>query len=129
MAQEPIDQKKLFVQTMLIAMVIWLLLLMGWVYLTRPPVSDKKPEQLVAEIEKLRADKDYVEAMRRCHELSSRFQGTEYGALGLLLEAQIYYEDKKDSQEALNTLRRLEEFYPHTQVYRTQGRALQEKVE
>ncbi|MEN3001063.1 MAG: membrane protein insertase YidC [Armatimonadota bacterium] len=129
MAQEPIDQKKLFVQTMLIAMVIWLLLLMGWVYLTQPPVSDKKPEQLVEEIKKLRADKDYVEAMRRCHELSSRFQGTEYGALGLLLEAQIYYENKKDPQEALNTLRRLEEFYPHTQVYRAQGRALQEKVE
>jgi len=48
MAQEPIDQKKLFVQTMLIAMVIWLLLLMGWSYFARPPVSDKPPEQLVA---------------------------------------------------------------------------------
>jgi YidC/Oxa1 family membrane protein insertase len=129
MAQEPIDQKKLFVQTMLIAMVIWLLLLMGWSYFARPPVSDKPPEQLVAEIEKLRADKDYVEAMRRCHELSSRFQGTEYAALGLLLEARIYYEDKKDAHQAFNALRRLEEFYPHTQVYRTQGRTLQEKVE
>jgi len=129
MAQEPVDQKKLFVQTMLIAMVIWLLLLMGWSYFARPPVSDKKPEELVAEVQKLRADKDYVEAVRRCHELSSRFQGTEYGALGLLLEARIYYEDKKDSHEAFNALRRLEEFYSHTQVYRTQGRTLQEKVE
>ncbi|GBC92692.1 Membrane protein insertase YidC 2 [bacterium HR15] len=129
MAQEPVDQKKLFIQTMLIAMMLWLLLLMGWSYFTRAPVSDKKPEQIVAEIEKLRADKDYVEAIRRCQELVNRFQGTEYGALGLLLEARIYYEDKKDSREAFNALRRLEEFYPHTQVYRTQGRALQEKVE
>jgi YidC/Oxa1 family membrane protein insertase len=129
MAQEPIDQKKLFVQTMLIAMVIWLLLLMGWSYFARPPVSDKPPEQIVAEIEKLRADKDYAEAVRRCQELSSRFQGTEYAALGLLLEARIYYEDKKDAHQAFNVLRRLEEFYPHTQIYRTQGRALQQKVE
>jgi len=129
MAQEPIDQKKLFIQTMLIAMVLWLLLLMGWSYFARPPVSDKKPEQLVAEVQKLRADKDYVEAIRRCQELTSRFQGTEYGALGLLLEARIYYEDKKDSHEAFNALRRLEEFYAHTQVYRTEGRALQQRVE
>jgi YidC/Oxa1 family membrane protein insertase len=129
MAQEPIDQKKLFLQTMLIAMVIWLLLLMGWSYFARPPVSDKPPDQIVSEIEKLRADKDYAEAVRRCQELNSRFQGTEYAALGLLLEARIYYEDKKDAHQAFHALRRLEEFYPHTQVYRMQGRALQQKVE
>ncbi len=129
MAQEPIDQKKLFLQTLVIATMIWLLIIIGWSALHRPPVSNKPPEQIIAEIQKLRADKDYVEAMRRCQELTQRFSGTEYAALGLLLEARIYYDDQKNSHEAFNVLRRLEEFYPHTQVYRTQGRELQRKIE
>jgi YidC/Oxa1 family membrane protein insertase len=114
---------------MLIAMVIWLLVLMGWSYLSRPPVSDKKPDEIIAEVQKLRADKDYVEAIRRCQELITRFQGTEYAARGLLLEAQIYYEDKKNPQEAHNALRRLEELYGQTEVYRREGYTLQAKVE
>ena len=35
--QEPIDQRKLFTQTLIISMIIWLLVLMGWSYFSRPP--------------------------------------------------------------------------------------------
>ncbi len=126
--QEPIDQRKLFLQTFLIATVIWLILFMGWAYFSRPSVSDKPPDQIVLEIEKLRAEKDYVEAVRRAQELTHRFQGSEYGALGILLEAKIYYEDQNNPREAFNRLRQLEELYPHTKVYQNEGRALFEKV-
>ena len=126
--QEPIDQRKLFTQTLIISMIIWLLVLMGWSYFSRPPVSDQPPDAIVREIEKLRAEKDYVEATRRAQELATRYRGAEYGALGILLEAQIFYEDKQDAREAYNRLRQLEELYPHTKVYREQGRPLLEKV-
>jgi outer membrane protein assembly factor BamD (BamD/ComL family) len=126
--QEPIDQRKLFTQTLVISMVIWLLVLMGWSYFSRPPVSDKPPDEIVREIEKLRAEKDYVEASRRAQELASRYRGAEFGALGILLEAQIFYEDKQDAREAYNRLRQLEELYPNTKVYQEQGRPLLDKV-
>ncbi|MFN3690801.1 MAG: membrane protein insertase YidC, partial [Fimbriimonadales bacterium] len=83
---------------------------------------------MAAEIEQLRAEKDYVEASRRAQELASRYRGTEYGALGILLEAKIYYEDKQEPREAYNRLRQLEELYPNTQVYREQGLPLLEQV-
>ncbi|MCS7273102.1 MAG: membrane protein insertase YidC [Fimbriimonadales bacterium] len=126
--QEPIDQRKLFVQTFVIATLIWLILFFGWMYFTLPPASDKPPNEIVAEIEKLRAEKDYVEAVRRAQELTRRFQGSEYGALGILLEAKIYYEDQNDPREAFNRLRQLEELYPHTKVYKEQGRPLLDQV-
>jgi YidC/Oxa1 family membrane protein insertase len=126
--QEPIDQRKLFTQTLIISMIIWLLVLMGWSYFSRPPVSDKPPDAIVREIEKLRADKDYVEATRRAQELATRYRGAEYGALGILLEAKIFYEDKQDAREAYNRLRQLEELYPNTKVYQEQGRPLLDKV-
>jgi hypothetical protein len=126
--QEPIDQRKLFTQTLVISMVIWLLVLMGWSYFSRPPVSDKPPDEVVREIEKLRAEKDYVEASRRAQELATRYRGAEYGALGILLEAKIFYEDKQDAREAYNRLRQLEELYPNTKIYQEQGRPLLDKV-
>jgi YidC/Oxa1 family membrane protein insertase len=126
--QEPIDQRKLFTQTLVISMIIWLLVLMGWSYFSRPPVSDKPPDEIVREIEKLRAEKDYVEATRRAQELASRYRGAEFGALGILIEAQIFYEDKQDAREAYNRLRQLEELYPNTKVYQEQGRPLLDKV-
>ncbi|MDW8105986.1 MAG: YidC/Oxa1 family membrane protein insertase [Armatimonadota bacterium] len=126
--QEPIDQRKLFVQTFVIATLIWLILFLGWAYFTLPPASDKPPNEIVAEIEKLRAEKDHVEAVRRAQELTRRFQGSEYGALGILLEAKIYYEDQNDPREAFNRLRQLEELYPHTKVYKEQGRPLLDQV-
>ncbi|MFQ3611417.1 MAG: membrane protein insertase YidC [Fimbriimonadales bacterium] len=129
MAQQPeIDQKKLFTQTLIISMVIWLVFIMGWSYFSRPPVSDKPAEEVVQEIEKLRVEKDYAEALRRAQELTTRFGGTENGALGLLLEAKIFYEDKQDAREAYNRLRKLEEFYPHTKIYQEQGKPLIEQV-
>lgn len=129
MAQQPdIDQRKLFTQTLIFSMIIWLLVLMGWSYFSKPPVSNKPPEQIIQEIQKLRADKDYVEASRLAQELATRFRGTEMGAMGLLLEAQIFYEDKKQTREAFNRLRQMEEFYAHTRVFREQGRPLYEKV-
>ncbi len=129
MAQpDPIDQRKLFTQTLVVSMIIWLLVIMGWSYFSRPPVSDKQPEQIVAEIEQLRAEKDYVEASRRAQELATRYRGAEFGALGILLEAKIYYEDKQDAREAYNRLRQLEELYPNTQVYKEQGLPLLEQV-
>ena len=129
MAQpDPIDQRKLFTQTLVISMIIWLILIMGWSYFSRPPVSDKPPDQVIAEIEKLRAEKDYVEASRRAQELANRYRGTEYGALGILLEAKIYYEDKNEPREAYNRLRQLEELYPNTKVYKEQGLPLLEQV-
>ncbi len=129
MAQQPdIDQRKLFTQTLIISMIIWLMVLMGWSYLSKPPVSDKPPEQIIQEIETLRADKDYVEASRRAQELATRFRGTEWGAMGLLLEARIFYEDKKEPREAFNRLRQMEEFYAHTRVFQAQGRPLYQKV-
>ncbi len=129
MAQQPeIDQKKLFTQTLIISMVIWLIFIMGWSYFARPPVSDKPAEEIVQEIDKLRQDKDYAEALRKAQELSTRFGGSENGALGLLLEAKIFYVDKQDAREAYNRLRRLEEFYPHTRVYQEEGRELIEQV-
>ncbi len=129
MAQQPeIDQKKLFTQTLIISMVIWLIFIMGWSYFARPPVSDKPAEEIVQEIDKLRQDKDYAEALRKAQELSTRFGGSENGALGLLLEAKIFYVDKQDAREAYNRLRRLEEFYPHTRVYQEEGRKLIEEV-
>lgn len=129
MAQQPeIDQRKLFTQTLIISMVIWLLVLMGWSYLSKPPVSTQPPEQVIQEIEKLRADKDYVEASRRAQEIATRFRGTEMGAMGLLLEAKIFYEDRKEPREAFNRLRQMEEFYAHTKVFQEQGRPLYQKV-
>lgn len=126
--QEPIDQRKLFTQTLIISMIIWLLVIMGWSYFSRPTVSDKQPDQIVAEIEQLRAEKDYVEASRRAQELATRYRGAEFGALGILLEAKIFYEDKQDAREAYNRLRQLEELYPNTQVYKEQGLPLLEQV-
>ncbi|MCS6923113.1 MAG: tetratricopeptide repeat protein [Fimbriimonadales bacterium] len=126
--QDPIDQRKLFTQTLVISMIIWLLVLLGWSYFSRPPVSDKQPEQIVAEVAQLRAEKDYVEATRRAQELATRYRGTEYGALGILLEAEIFYKDKQDAREAYNRLRQLEELYPNTKVYREQGLPLLEQV-
>jgi predicted negative regulator of RcsB-dependent stress response len=35
--QEPIDQRKLFTQTLVISMIIWLLVLMGWSYFRARP--------------------------------------------------------------------------------------------
>ncbi len=126
--QEPIDQRKLFTQTLVISMIIWLLVIMGWSYFSRPPVSDKQPEQIVKEIEQLRAEKDYVEASRRAQELATRYRGAEFGALGILLEAKIFYEDRQDPREAYNRLRQLEELYPNTQVYKEQGLPMLEQV-
>ncbi|MDW8107656.1 MAG: membrane protein insertase YidC [Armatimonadota bacterium] len=126
--QEPIDQRKLFIQTFAIATIIWLIIFLGWTYFSLPPASDKPPDQIVAEIEKLRAEKDHVEAVRRAQELTRRFQGSEYGAMGILLEAKIYYEDQNDPREAFNRLRQLEELYPHTKVYKEQGRPLLDQV-
>ncbi|MCS6919521.1 MAG: tetratricopeptide repeat protein [Fimbriimonadales bacterium] len=129
MAQpEPIDQRKLFTQTLVISMIIWLLVIMGWSYFSRPPVSDKQPDQIVKEVEQLRAEKDYVEASRRAQELATRYRGAEFGALGILLEAKIFYEDKQDAREAYNRLRQLEELYPNTKVYKEQGLPMLEQV-
>jgi hypothetical protein len=50
------------------------------------------------------------------------------GAMGLLLEAKIFYEDQKEPREAFNRLRQMEEFYAHTRVFQDQGRLLYQKV-
>ncbi len=129
MAQQPdIDQRKLFMQVMFISMVIWLVVIMSFSYFRQPPVSDKPAEQIIADIERLRADKEYVEASRLASGLATRFRGTELGAIGLLLEAKIFYEDQQNAREAYNRLRQMEEFYAHTEIFRREGRALLQKV-
>lgn len=127
MAQQQPDQQKLFMRTLVISMVLWMVMIFMWTRFSAPPQTGKPVEELFNEVNKFRTEKNYSDAVGKLHEIAALSKGGENAAKAMLIEAEIYYQDQKEPERAFQTLRQLERYYAGTETFKTQGnRYLQE---
>lgn len=128
MAQQQPDQQKLFMRTLMISMVLWMVMIFMWTRFSAPPATGKPVEELFTEANKLRTEKNYSDAVGKLHEIIALSKGGENAAKAMLLEAEIYYQDQQEPERAFQTLRQLERYYAGTETFKTQGRRYLQEV-
>jgi YidC/Oxa1 family membrane protein insertase len=121
MAQQQPDQQRLFMRTLMISMVLWMVMIFMWTRFSAPQQTGKPVGDLFNEVNKLRTEKNYSEAVGRLHEIIAQSKGGEDAAKAMLLEAEIYNQDQKEPERAFQTLRQLERHYAGTETFKTQG--------